>query len=158
MIIRKCLHTFDPNICIKFSVKVSFPKLKIVPPQENSGVVYTVPCSDWPGVYVGKISQLLQKRISQPWFEWERKVWNFQKICRPTKDAFSLFSAIEISHLKHYHLTGLGLIDFNKRLLYFFIPKAVTVNCESFLKIIWKFQEHDWILVFLDIVTCLDFR
>jgi len=69
-IIKKLLCSLDPKICIDFTKHNTvqqkyFSKTKDAIPNSQSGVVYKVPCSDCPGVYIGKTSQHLKKRMSQ---------------------------------------------------------------------------------------------
>lgn len=70
-IIKKSLSSLDNKIRISFGshntmYQKLFSKTKDkIPPLLNSGVVYKIPCSSCPLVYVGETSQLLKKRISQ---------------------------------------------------------------------------------------------
>ena len=70
-IIRNFLQSLDSNICISFgryntSKENFFTKIKDKNPlDQNSGVVYSVPCLGCPKVYVGETSQYLKSRISQ---------------------------------------------------------------------------------------------
>ena len=72
LIIRKILRSLNPNNCILSSnyaiYQHFFSKIEdshSLTPKKKSGVVFKVPCSDSPFVYVGETSQLLQKGISQ---------------------------------------------------------------------------------------------
>lgn len=71
MTIRRMLQKLDPKINVTFGKHNTmkqkfFSKIKDPTPKEqNSGVVYKVPCSGCPKVYVGETSQLLELRVSQ---------------------------------------------------------------------------------------------
>ena len=68
--IKKHLCNLDKNIRIAFSGhnlnKKFFSKTKDpVPLGKCSGLVYSVPCNDCEGNYVGETGQLLEKRVAQ---------------------------------------------------------------------------------------------